>query len=83
MGRQGVVVFSRPLRYRHRAVRLPDGTSHAVRTGEEKGIDVRIALDVIAGAHRCAYDVALILSQARICRRWPQHRQGSHRPRVV
>jgi uncharacterized LabA/DUF88 family protein len=34
-----------------------------VLTGEEKGIDVRIALDVIAEAHRRAYDVALILSQ--------------------
>jgi uncharacterized LabA/DUF88 family protein len=63
MGRQGVVVFSRPLRYRNRTVRLRDGTSHVVLTGEEKGIDVRIALDVIAGAHRGAYDVALILSQ--------------------
>jgi uncharacterized LabA/DUF88 family protein len=63
MGRQGVVVFSRPLRYRNRTVRLPDGTSRIVLTGEEKGIDVRIALDVIAGAHRGAYDVALILSQ--------------------
>ena len=61
--RQGVVVFSRPLRYRNRTVRLPDGTSHVVLTGEEKGIDVRIGLDVIAGAHRGAYDVALILSQ--------------------
>lgn len=50
MGRHGVVVFSRPLRYRNRTVRLPDGTSHAVLTGEEKGIDVRIALDVIASA---------------------------------
>jgi uncharacterized LabA/DUF88 family protein len=63
MGRQGVVVFSRPLRYRSRTVRLPDGTSSVVLTGEEKGIDVRIALDVIAGAHRGDYDVALILSQ--------------------
>jgi hypothetical protein len=34
-----------------------------VRTGEEKGIDVRIALDVIALAHRREYDVALVFSQ--------------------
>ena len=32
-------------------------------TGEEKGIDVRIALDVIALAHRREYDVALVMSQ--------------------
>ena len=52
MGRQGVVVFTRPLRYRNRVVRLPDGSSHAYLTREEKGIDVRIALDVIRMAHR-------------------------------
>ncbi len=51
MGRRGVVVYSRPLRYRNRRVVLPDGTQHSLLTGEEKGIDVRIALDVIALAH--------------------------------
>lgn len=63
MGRQGVVVFSRPLRYRNRRVRSPDGTLHTYLAGEEKGIDVRLALDVIRLAHRGDYDVALILSQ--------------------
>ena len=63
MGRQGVVVYSRALRYRNRTVVLPDGTQHSFRTGEEKGIDVRIALDVMALAHRRAYDVALVVSQ--------------------
>jgi uncharacterized LabA/DUF88 family protein len=63
MGRQGVHVFSRSLRYRNRTVRLPDGTAHTFLAGEEKGIDVRIALDVIRLAHRGAYDVAVILSQ--------------------
>jgi uncharacterized LabA/DUF88 family protein len=63
MGRQGVVVFSRPLRYRNRRVVLPDGTKCSFLTGEEKGVDVRIALDVIALAHRREYDVALVMSQ--------------------
>jgi uncharacterized LabA/DUF88 family protein len=63
MGRQGVVVFSRALRYRNRTIDLPDGRQHSFLTGEEKGIDVRIALDVIALAHRRAYDVAVVLSQ--------------------
>lgn len=63
MGRQGAVVFSRPLRYRNRTVTLPNGTQHTFLTGEEKGIDVRIALDIIALAHRREYDVALVLSQ--------------------
>lgn len=35
------------------------------RVGEEKGIDVRIGLDVIRLAHRGKYDVALIFSQDR------------------
>ncbi len=63
MGRQGVYVVSRPLRYRNQTVRLPDGTEHTVLVGEEKGIDVRIALDVIRLAHRREYDVAVVLSQ--------------------
>ena len=63
MGRRGVVVYSRSLRYRNRRVDLPDGTQHTFLTGEEKGIDVRIALDVIALAHRREYDVALVFSQ--------------------
>ncbi|MDW8031906.1 MAG: NYN domain-containing protein, partial [Candidatus Bipolaricaulota bacterium] len=36
---------------------------HTFLAGEEKGIDVRIAIDVIRLAHRNEYDVALIFSQ--------------------
>ena len=60
---QGVHVYSRPLRYRNKTVKLPDGTRHTFLAGEEKGIDVRIALDIIRMAHRGDYDVALVLSQ--------------------
>jgi uncharacterized LabA/DUF88 family protein len=63
MGRAGVHVFSRPLRYRNQSMTLPDGSTHTVLVGEEKGIDVRLALDVIRLAHRNEYDVALVLSQ--------------------
>lgn len=63
MGRQYVFLFSRPLRYRNRVVALPDGTTHTFLAGEEKGIDVRIALDIIALAHRREYDVAVVFSQ--------------------
>jgi uncharacterized LabA/DUF88 family protein len=63
MGRQGIRVFSRPLRYRTRIARLRDGTAFRFLTGEEKGIDVRLALDVIRFAHRAEYDVALVFSQ--------------------
>ena len=63
LGRQRVHIYSRPLRYRNRRVKLPDGTEHTYLAGEEKGIDVRIALDVIRMAHQQEYDVALIFSQ--------------------
>lgn len=58
MGTQ-VNVFTRPLRY-HKEVGA-DGNPKTV--GDEKGIDVRIAIDIIGMAHRKAYDVALIFSQ--------------------
>jgi len=63
LGRQGVVTYSRSLRYRTRVVRLPDGSQASFLAGEEKGIDVRIALDVIRLAHREEFDVALVFSQ--------------------
>jgi uncharacterized LabA/DUF88 family protein len=63
MSRQGIWTFSRPLRYRNQTVKLPNGTTHAFLAAEEKGVDVRIALDVIRMAHRREYDVALVFSQ--------------------
>ena len=63
MSRQGVVTFKRPLRYRNQVVNLPTGGQHALLAAEEKGIDVRIAIDVIRMAHQNTYDVALVFSQ--------------------
>jgi uncharacterized LabA/DUF88 family protein len=63
MGRRGVHVFSRPLRYRNQTVRLPDGTEHTVLVGQEKGVDVRLALDIVRLAADRDYDVGLVLSQ--------------------
>jgi len=63
MANRGIHVYSRHLR--HREVRLGDSRedSRSVVIGEEKGIDVRLAIDVIRLASRCAYDVALLFSQ--------------------
>ncbi len=63
MGKAGVIVFSRSLRYRNESVTLPDGTFHTFLRGSEKGIDVRIALDVIRLANQGVYDIGLIFSQ--------------------
>ena len=63
MGRLGVHVFAPPLRYRNRAFTLPDGTTHTFLVGEEKGVDVRLALDIVRMAHHQEYDVALVFRQ--------------------
>jgi uncharacterized LabA/DUF88 family protein len=63
MSRRGVTVYSRALRYRNQQVRLPDGSTHTFLAAEEKGIDIRLAVDVIRMALRREYDVALVLSQ--------------------
>ena len=63
MGRRDVRTYSRPLRYQNKTLRLPDGGQHTYLAGHEKGIDVRIALDVVGLAVENSYDVALIFSQ--------------------
>lgn len=63
LSRQKVYTFSRPLRYRNKVVKLPDGSQHSFPYAEEKGIDVRIALDVLKLAIEGKYDVGLIFSQ--------------------
>jgi uncharacterized LabA/DUF88 family protein len=63
MGQTGIKVVTRPLRYRNKTARLADGTEQTFLAAEEKGIDVRIALDVISGARKRFYDVAIVFSQ--------------------
>ena len=63
MGHRGIVTFSRSLRYRTQPITLPSGGIVPVRVGQEKGIDVRLALDVVRLARENAYDVALLFSQ--------------------
>ena len=78
MGRQGVRVFSRILRYRTESVDCPGGVAFPAvsgtntcpggatishRFGEEKGVDVRLVLDVIRLANQKSYDVGVIFSQ--------------------
>lgn len=63
LGKVGVTIFSRPLRYRNQTVKLPDGTMHTFLVGQEKGVDVRIALDIVRLASENVYDVCIILSQ--------------------
>lgn len=63
MGTQGVISYARHLRYRNQTIALPGGGSTTVLVGQEKGIDVRIALDIVRLARSAEYDVALVFSQ--------------------
>jgi uncharacterized LabA/DUF88 family protein len=63
MGTRGIITFSRTLRYRNQTIVLPDGGTTTALIGQEKGVDVRLALDVVRLARRREYDVALIFSQ--------------------
>jgi uncharacterized LabA/DUF88 family protein len=63
MGTRGIRTFSRSLRYRNQTVHLPGGGTTTILVGEEKGVDVRLALDVVRMARENQFDVALIFSQ--------------------
>ncbi len=63
MGTRGIATFSRPVRYVNEEVKLKDASTQIVRVGHEKGIDVRIALDMVRLAIEGSYDVALVFSQ--------------------
>jgi uncharacterized LabA/DUF88 family protein len=62
MGSRGVHVFTRPLRYHPELVTTVSGPT-TLMVPREKGIDVRIALDVVRLAREQQYDIAMIFSQ--------------------
>ena len=57
------MVYSRQLVYRNKTIEVPGIGPHTFPSGEEKGIDARLALDALDAAHRDEFDVALIFSQ--------------------
>jgi uncharacterized LabA/DUF88 family protein len=63
MTRAGILVTKRELRYHEIEVRKADGSSEIKRVAHEKGIDVRLALDVVRLARQKQYDVGVIFSQ--------------------
>ena len=60
---QGAMTWWRSWRLRKRPVRQPDGRTAMLPVSIEKGVDMRIALDVVQRAHARAFDVALVFSQ--------------------
>jgi uncharacterized LabA/DUF88 family protein len=63
LSRAGVLVTSRELRYHDVASTSADGSKKVERVAHEKGIDVRLALDVVRLARQKQYDVAVVFSQ--------------------
>jgi len=63
LGRQGVRTVHRVLKYSNQPVEVTKGQFKKVRIGREKGIDVRIALDLVRLARQAAFDVAIVFSQ--------------------
>ncbi|MEN9353900.1 MAG: hypothetical protein RL318_1225 [Fibrobacterota bacterium] len=59
----GAFCWWRPWRFRRRPVKLPDGQTQMLMAAIEKGVDMRISLDIITRAHSKAFDVALVFSQ--------------------
>ena len=63
MKRSGIKVFSREIKYHSNVVTLDTGPTGIVETSLEKGIDIRIALDVVRCAVDNCADVIVIFSQ--------------------
>lgn len=63
MRRAGITVTSRQLHHRVEKITLPDGTEHNLPVLREKGIDLRLGLDVVRMARNKEFDVAVIFSQ--------------------
>jgi uncharacterized LabA/DUF88 family protein len=61
--RAGVVVTTRPIRYHKETILDATGAAQIVTTPQEKGVDVRLALDVVARARKREFNVAVIYSQ--------------------
>jgi uncharacterized LabA/DUF88 family protein len=63
MKRAGILVTTRPVRYHQQEILFDDGTKKEVITPQEKGVDVRLALDVVHLARTRQFDVGVIYSQ--------------------
>ncbi len=61
--RAGVIVTTRKLRYRDRTVIGESGEEEVISVPQEKGIDVRLALDLVKLARKREFDVAVLFSQ--------------------
>ena len=59
----GVVTWWKGWKMRKRPVHMPDGHVQMLPVSLEKGVDLKIAIDVVQRAHSKQFDVALLFSQ--------------------
>lgn len=63
MKRAGVIVTTRPLRYRKKTAYDENGDLQEFTVAQEKGVDVRLALDIVKAARTKQFDAVVIYSQ--------------------
>jgi uncharacterized LabA/DUF88 family protein len=63
MKRANIITVTRPLRIREETIENDDGSVEVVKVAQEKGIDVRLALDLVSCALSGQFHVAVIYSQ--------------------
>ncbi|ODT03004.1 MAG: hypothetical protein ABS52_11235 [Gemmatimonadetes bacterium SCN 70-22] len=63
MVNRGIVTTQRPLAYTRETLTNPDGTTRVISTGREKGIDLRLGLDMVRLAREQAYDAVVLFSE--------------------
>ena len=63
MGRKGATIFSPPLRYQKQTEVDRNGHVRTVNIGREKGVDVRLALDIVRHAMDSKINAIMIVSR--------------------
>lgn len=63
MGRVGVNIFNPPLRYQNQIETMPDGSERSTMMAREKGVDVRIAIDMVRHACLNTCDTMMLVSR--------------------
>src|SRR6185437_12248308 len=63
MQNRGIITTQRTLAYTYELVTNPDGSVRRIVVPREKGVDLRIGLDMVRFARARAYDVVVLFSQ--------------------
>lgn len=59
----GIGTFHRPVRYNSREFHCPRGHQFVTKVGSEKGVDVRLALDMVRASYDSSIEAIVVFSQ--------------------